>query len=235
MIDGEETQRTDGGNGQGRILDAWEKGRASEGQILDGKTTERDRPKGREGAVGFVYFIETDDGAFVKIGYSQRVHARLSDIGTLRPSTFAFRILGSTPAGPQVERWLHRLFGKDCDNGEWFRSTPRLRALIDTLQLTPAAEIRRPKRRSQRRDTRSLIVHVDQSEEHVDPEPELEPESESDVKFEGAVRCQRCGNEWIPRVSGRPKQCPSCHQAKWDVPAWTGRPAGRPRGKKKAA
>ena len=24
-------------------------------------------------------------------------------------------------------------------------------------------------------------------------------------------------------MSGRPKQCPSCHQAKWDVPAWTGR------------
>jgi hypothetical protein len=49
------------------------------------------------------------------------------------------------------------------------------------------------------------------------------------------VKCLRCGNEWTPRVPGRPKQCPSCHQAKWDVAAWGGRTAVRPKGRKKAA
>jgi hypothetical protein len=49
-------------------------------------------------------------------------------------------------AGRQVEAWLHAVFAKDRDNGEWFRSTPELRAFIATLPLIPIAEIKRQKR-----------------------------------------------------------------------------------------
>src|SRR5262249_12494192 len=37
------------------------------------------------------------------------------------------------------------------------------------------------------------------------------------------VKCLRCGHEWTPRIDRRPRQCPNCHQAKWDVPAWAGK------------
>jgi hypothetical protein len=43
-------------------------------------------------------------------------------------------------------------------------------------------------------------------------------------------KCVRCGHTWIPRVAGRPRQCPHCHQPKWDVPPrWEG--AKKKRGK----
>lgn len=32
-------------------------------------------------------------------------------------------------------------------------------------------------------------------------------------------KCVRCGNQWIARVPGRPKQCPNCKQTKWDTPS----------------
>lgn len=30
------------------------------------------------------------------------------------------------------------------------------------------------------------------------------------------LHCLRCGNEWIPRMDGRPKNCPRCKQPRWD-------------------
>jgi len=29
-------------------------------------------------------------------------------------------------------------------------------------------------------------------------------------------RCLRCGHEWMKRIAGRPKNCPSCKQPNWD-------------------
>jgi hypothetical protein len=86
---------------------------------------------------GHVYFIETEDGHFIKIGFSKHVQIRMSQLGTLRPASFALRPIGSMPAGPQVERWLHEVFAKHRDNGEWFRSTPEIRNFIASLPLTP--------------------------------------------------------------------------------------------------
>lgn len=42
------------------------------------------------------------------------------------------------------------------------------------------------------------------------------------INMKKAVKCLRCGYDWTPRVPGRPKQCPACHQSRWDKRAWEG-------------
>jgi hypothetical protein len=82
---------------------------------------------------GYVYFVETADGQHVKIGFSMRPRQRFSEFGTLRPSTFAIRLLGSFPASRKTETWLHEKFASARDNGEWFHKTPELKRLIAAL------------------------------------------------------------------------------------------------------
>ena len=82
---------------------------------------------------GHVYFVETADGQHVKIGFSTRPRKRFSEFGTLRPSTFVIRLLGSIPGSRKTERLLHEKFASARDNGEWFRKTPELAALIAAL------------------------------------------------------------------------------------------------------
>ena len=82
---------------------------------------------------GFVYFIETHDGKFVKIGFSTRVFSRFSELGTLRPSDYALRLIGCFPASQSTEKWLHQKFAEFRDNGEWFRSSEELRTFIATI------------------------------------------------------------------------------------------------------
>ncbi len=84
---------------------------------------------------GYVYFIETKCGRFVKIGYSVNPFRRISELGTLRPSAFDAHILGYLPGTVATEQWLHGMFTADRDNGEWFRLTPRLERFIDTLGI----------------------------------------------------------------------------------------------------
>ena len=82
---------------------------------------------------GEVYFVETLDGRFIKIGYSTRPRRRFSEFGTLRPGPFALRLIGSFPGSLKTERWLHEKFQEDRDNGEWFRASDRLREFIAAL------------------------------------------------------------------------------------------------------
>jgi len=86
-------------------------------------------------AKGFVYFIETQDGQYVKIGYSARVFSRLSQLGTLRPANFGFRLLGCMPGSHQTEAWLHDKFADLRQDGEWFRRAPALDAFIVAVGL----------------------------------------------------------------------------------------------------
>src|SRR5215471_11530874 len=44
---------------------------------------------------GHVYFVETEDGQFVKIGFSKNVRIRMCQIAPLRPGSFALRPIGS--------------------------------------------------------------------------------------------------------------------------------------------
>jgi len=82
---------------------------------------------------GYVYFVETEDGQHVKIGFSTRPRQRFTGLGTLRPSSFAIRLIGSFPASRETESWLHQKFESARDNGEWFRKTPELARLIRAL------------------------------------------------------------------------------------------------------
>ena len=34
-----------------------------------------------------------------------------------------------------------------------------------------------------------------------------------------SLTCARCGHVWTPRSAKLPKQCPHCHQTRWDTPA----------------
>jgi hypothetical protein len=45
---------------------------------------------------GAVYFIETEDGRYIKIGYSNQAHRRIWQLGTLRPSNYALHLLGNS-------------------------------------------------------------------------------------------------------------------------------------------
>jgi hypothetical protein len=143
--------------------------------------------------LGVVYFLETEDSQFVKIGFSRRVHGRLVELDTAGPSAFAFKFIGALPASSQVETWLHRLFAKDCNNGEWFRSTPRLRALINILELDPHIDPKQPKRPYRHKP---LVV------------PKVPRMASPNLHL--AMKCQHCGKYWIPRVPDGPRVCPNC-------------------------
>jgi len=151
---------------------------------------------------GVVYFLETDDSQFVKIGFSRRVHGRLLELDTNRPSTFKFKIIGAIPGSRHVETWLHRLFAKDCDNGEWFRSTPRLRTLINILELDPHIDPNPPKRpyRHKPLPIRYNLLVVPKAAE---------------PRAQWAVKCQQCGKYWIPRTPDGEHVCPNCGAAVW--------------------
>ncbi len=87
----------------------------------------RGLPKGtgeRMTESGYVYFIETKCGRFVKIGYSIDPHRRIGELGTLRPSAFDAHILGFIPGTKATEQWLHSQFQQERDNGEWFTLSP---------------------------------------------------------------------------------------------------------------
>jgi len=85
---------------------------------------------------GFVYFMETEDSQYVKIGFSRKVIRRLGELGTLMP----IRLIGYFPACRQTERTLHRKFAADHKVGEWFKSTEQLRESIAMLELIKAPE-----------------------------------------------------------------------------------------------
>ncbi len=105
-------------------------------------TAEGDRAEGGGGPVGkqgFVYFIETEDGRFVKIGYSMRPNLRVGQLGT--SSIHRLRLIGWMPGTLQTERWLHAKFSDDRDRGEWFRNSEQLRQFIGAMGLIrPVAE-----------------------------------------------------------------------------------------------
>ena len=76
--------------------------------------------------IGFIYFIETHDGTFIKIGYSRNVSNRFHEIGLLMPG---LRLIGYMSGTLTTERSLHAVFSADRERGEWFRRS----AVIDTF------------------------------------------------------------------------------------------------------
>jgi hypothetical protein len=87
----------------------------------------------RRQEAGCVYFIETHDRAFVKIGFSTYMYARLNTIKCNCPGA---RLIGYMPGTRATEESLHLKFAAVRGDGEWFTNTEELRAFIQTLELT---------------------------------------------------------------------------------------------------
>jgi hypothetical protein len=140
MRDGNQEESTCGSDGKERRVSA---SREALGQTQEGNS--EGRSSGPVGAKeGFVYFLQTEDGRFVKIGYSMQPYRRLSQLGTLRPGNHALRIIGWMPGTIQTERWLQSKFSADRDNGEWFRDSTQLRQFISSMGLIEPEPEREP-------------------------------------------------------------------------------------------
>jgi len=85
--------------------------------------------------LGFVYFLQSDQGGPVKIGWARDVEARREALQTAHP--YPLVILGKLTGGPKLEKELHARFAAlRCPNGEWFEPTDELLALIPRQEAT---------------------------------------------------------------------------------------------------
>jgi hypothetical protein len=155
-------RREDERNGVG------EENGAEKGEVAFAETPQGDSQERGQKALGQIYFVETEDAQYVKIGFSRRVKMRMSELGTLRPGSFSLRLLGSVPGTIETERWMHQRFAEDRDNGEWFRQSRDLNAFIRLIKLIPATHIKSKKTSRGVRHTRGLQI----TPELVAEEPE---------------------------------------------------------------
>ena len=156
-MNGEEQGRDDGA---GVSLDGREGAgeEAREGRAQENRRARRKRPMG-----GAVYFIETEDAQFVKIGFSTNVNARLAVLKTIMP----LNLLGCLPGTPETEVWLHEKFSHCRHVGEWFHSCDELRGFIEAVGLItppePGSEVMTPKEPDSPRAPNPAAVAVAQA------------------------------------------------------------------------
>jgi hypothetical protein len=84
--------------------------------------------------VEYVYFMQCQDTSLIKIGYSNDVERRLSD---LRQST-RITLLNVTPGGRILEQRLHQYFANYREYKEWFRPAQPLLDFIFSLDADQA-------------------------------------------------------------------------------------------------
>lgn len=202
MVNGEDSKGTDTRSGEGSLFNDGQERRPSSGEIFDSEAQERNSTEGRSealGGQGQIYFIETEDGNFIKIGFSKQVIVRLSQLGTLRPGHFSLRVVGSMPGSIAIEKWLHERFAEERDNGEWFKRTPRLSAFIDSIGLIAPIILPKKARIPKAKKSRALYIR---------PDPEQEQESGSQAKSIPNPNAVALGS-----MGGRPAsptKCPRC-------------------------
>lgn len=71
-----------------------------------------------------IYFVQTADNQYIKIGYAGDVQKRLGSLQTGNPN--ALKLVGTQPGEQATERQLHQRFGRLRAQGEWFATTPEL-------------------------------------------------------------------------------------------------------------
>ncbi len=93
------------------------------------------------GREGYIYFLETSDGKYIKIGFSNNPVRRLWE------QKLAARLIGFVPGTREVEQWLHKRFASDlAHRKEWFHRSSRLEMCIDLFRETetmPRAKFQR--------------------------------------------------------------------------------------------
>lgn len=80
-----------------------------------------------------VYFIETEDHRFVKIGYSRDIKMRLSALKVSSPQNLL--LLGWIYGDRATESLIHKQFIHLRRNGEWFSNTQEVKEFISSLEL----------------------------------------------------------------------------------------------------
>ena len=65
-----------------------------------------------------IYFVLHEGTGHVKIGYSDSVKKRISQLQTGNPEKL--RLLRVIDGGPKTEQWLHKRFSGFNVRGEWF-------------------------------------------------------------------------------------------------------------------
>jgi len=104
----------------------------NEKQETNARGAKEDRSESGSGQMGgYVYFLETEDQQYVKIGYSIHPQKRLLEIRAHNPGA---RLLGCIRGSLIVERKLHWQFQDERYDGEWFRYSSRLRQFIQDLE-----------------------------------------------------------------------------------------------------
>ncbi len=77
-----------------------------------------------------VYFAATDSDV-VKIGWSADLRRRLGNLTSSNHQ--ALRVLAIVPGGAELEALFHERFSEDRIHGEWFRLSPSIRALVESI------------------------------------------------------------------------------------------------------
>lgn len=73
---------------------------------------------------GYVYFVQAETIAHIKIGWTENLRGRLRGLRTSSP--VPLYLLGAIWATMEVERILHSAFEEDRVCGEWFKPHPEL-------------------------------------------------------------------------------------------------------------
>ncbi len=81
-----------------------------------------------------IYFIKTSDDKFVKIGYTQNISNRISQLQTSSPSKL--ELIFSLEGDQKLEEELHKRYQdyKTDANNEWFHYTGELSRFISELK-----------------------------------------------------------------------------------------------------
>jgi len=80
-----------------------------------------------------IYFIGTEDGHSIKIGYADDPRARLDTLQTGCPQRLA--LLAYMDGGPHEERALHKRLAAHRIRGEWFKPNPELDEIMKAAKV----------------------------------------------------------------------------------------------------
>lgn len=87
-----------------------------------------------------VYFVAAESGGCVKVGFTAgSVEDRLRQLQVGSPVPLIAIV--AVKATRAVECWLHEELADDWSHGEWFRQTPRVRAIMEAAKMCDATEL----------------------------------------------------------------------------------------------
>lgn len=94
--------------------------------------------------IGFIYFIQGENGGPIKIGYTKDIEQRLKELQTGYPDIL--KLLIAFPGNHEYEKALHRQLKLYRLNGEWFKPDPAVFRKINELSaINKELKQRRPK------------------------------------------------------------------------------------------